>query len=86
MLGAGLAGKGGLYNIGSSRETVIGDLTRAIFEVAGYDAPLDEQPAPPGSVRRRVPDVSKLEALGFEPQTSLEEGLRKCWDAGPRGA
>ena len=82
VLGAGLAGNGGVYNIGSSRETVIGDLTRAIFEVAGYNAPIDEQPAPEGSVRRRVPDVSKLEALGFEPQTSLEDGLRKCWEAG----
>ena len=79
VLGAGLAGQGGLYNIGSSRETRIGDLARAIFKVSGHAAPLDEQPAPPGSVRRRVPDVSKLEALGFAPSTSLEDGLAICW-------
>ena len=81
VLAAGLAGAGGLYNIGASRETVIGDLARAIFEVSGHSAPLDEQPAPPGSVRRRVPDVSRLAALGFEARTSLEDGLRICWDA-----
>lgn len=81
VLAAGLEGAGGLYNIGASRETVIGDLARAIFKVSGHSAPLDEQPAPPGSVRRRVPDVSRLEALGFAPRTSLEDGLAICWDA-----
>jgi len=81
VLDAGLDGRGGIYNIGSSRETVIGDLARAIFRVTGHDAPFEERPAPPGSVRRRVPDVSKLEALGFEPRTDLEQGLAQCWAA-----
>ena len=38
---------------------------------------LEGQPAPPGSVARRCPDLAKLRALtGYEPMVSLEDGLR----------
>ena len=38
---------------------------------------LEGQPAPPGSVARRCPDLAKLRALtGYEPTVSLEDGLR----------
>jgi nucleoside-diphosphate-sugar epimerase len=79
VLGAALEGRGGLYNIGSGVETRIGDLARLVFEVTGFSPKVQDQPAPPGSVRRRVPDVSKLAALGFEPRWKLREGLAQCW-------
>jgi nucleoside-diphosphate-sugar epimerase len=82
VMDAALAGNGGIYNVGCGTETVIGELARLIFEVTGHHPALDEQSAPPGSVRRRVPDISKLAALGFRPEVSLEDGLRGCWDAG----
>ena len=82
VMDAALAGNGGIYNIGCGTETVIGDLARLIFEVTGHHPALDERSAPPGSVRRRVPDISKLAALGFRPEVSLEDGLRGCWEAG----
>jgi len=35
-------------------------------------------PAPVGSVARRCPDLTKLRALtGFEPNVSLDEGVRR---------
>lgn len=74
-------GEGGLFNIGSDRETRIGDLARKVFETAGFAPAVEEQPAPPGSVRRRVPDVSKLAALGFRPAIDLDRGLAECWAA-----
>ena len=76
-----LAGNGGLYNIGSDRETRIGDLARMIFDVTGFHPTVEEQAAPPGSVKRRAPDVTKLRALGFEPDVPLEQGLAGCWKA-----
>ena len=81
VLGAALEGQGGIYNIGSAIETQIGDLARMVFEVTGFHPKIDDQPAPPGSVRRRVPDVAKLRALGFEPRRQLREGLAECWAA-----
>lgn len=80
LLDAGLAGGGGVYNVGSGVETVIRDLARVVFDVTGFHPRVDERAAPPGSVRRRVPDISKLAALGFAPRVALEDGVRACWE------
>jgi UDP-glucose 4-epimerase/UDP-glucuronate decarboxylase len=82
VLGAALEKRGGLYNLGSAVETKIGDLARVVFDVTGFHPRVDEQPAPPGSVRRRVPDVAKLTALGFEPRWKLRDGIAQCWTGG----
>lgn len=76
--------RGGIWNVGSERETVIADLARAVFEVTGHRPRVDARPAPPGSVARRVPDVTKLAGLGFRPRVQLEQGLRACWEAPAR--
>lgn len=73
--------RGGIWNVGSERETVIADLARAVFEVTGHRPRVDARPAPPGSVARRVPDVTKLAGLGFRPRVELDQGLRACWRA-----
>ena len=76
---AGGAAAGGIYNVGSPLETRIDELARIVFRVTGFQPRLEAKPAPEGSVRRRVPDVRKLAALGFEPRIGLEEGIRGCW-------
>ena len=72
--------RAGIWNVGAERETVIADLARTIFDLTGHHPRIDARPAPPGSVARRVPDVSKLAGLGFAPRVDLETGLRECWD------
>ncbi len=82
VLDAGLAGpatNGGIYNVGTGVETRISDLAKLVFDVTGHRPRVDSKPAPPGSVARRVPDVTKLSALGFKPSVSLEDGLARCW-------
>jgi nucleoside-diphosphate-sugar epimerase len=37
-------------------------------------------PAPKGSVSRRCPDITKLKSIGYEKQTSLEEGLNNTFE------
>jgi len=73
--------RAGIWNVGSEHETVIADLAEQVFQVTGHHPRVDARPAPPGSVARRVPDVSKLASLGFAPRVALDEGLRACWDA-----
>jgi UDP-glucose 4-epimerase/UDP-glucuronate decarboxylase len=68
--------RGGIWNVGSERETVIADLARSVFSVTGHRPRVESKPAPPGSVARRVPDVTKLAELGFRPRVGLEDGLR----------
>jgi UDP-glucose 4-epimerase/UDP-glucuronate decarboxylase len=70
-----------IVHIGNdTEETNIGDLTELVLRVAEFHPTLDRQPAPPGAVNRRCPDLSKLRRLtGFAPKVSLEEGVTKTF-------
>ncbi len=72
---------GGIFHIGSREETRILDLAELAFSISGHRPALEQHEAAPGSVRRRVPDVSKLESLGFRPRIGLREGVCGCWEA-----
>jgi UDP-glucose 4-epimerase/UDP-glucuronate decarboxylase len=68
---------GEVVHIGNDdEETNIADLAKLVCRVAGVSPTIVPLPAPPGSVHRRCPDLAKLRALtGYEPATSLEEGV-----------
>lgn len=68
-------------HVGSSEETRIGDLARALFRFAGWTpGTIDARPSPAGSVARRLPDVTLVrEMTGWEATTTLEDGLRRTY-------
>lgn len=66
-------------NIGSSDEICMGSLARALFRIASWH-PMDARtlPTAPGSVARRLPDVSLVKNLtGWQAATELMVGLRE---------
>ena len=74
---------GEIFNIGNTRETSILDLALLIKALSGTPGPLKYKLVPYSAfgkyedVMRRIPDIRKARSvLGFEPKTSLEEGLR----------
>ncbi|WP_306204080.1 NAD-dependent epimerase/dehydratase family protein [Actinoplanes sp. RD1] len=73
---------GQIVHIGNDREeTLIADLAALVLRAASAKADLDPQPAPPGSVHRRCPDLTRLRALtGYEPKVPLEDGVRATFD------
>ena len=72
---------GEIVHIGNDTETNIGDLAKLVLRVADFHPELESRPAPPGSVARRCPDLTKLRALtGYEPAVSLEEGVRRTFE------
>lgn len=68
----------GIYNIGNPVETTVFALAANMAMIAGKlitvkcGTQLREGDAP-----RRKPDISKLTALGYKPEISLDEGLRR---------
>jgi nucleoside-diphosphate-sugar epimerase len=69
---------GEVVNVGGAQEVAIADLGRLMMRVCGLDGPLELHPAPPGSVRRRAPDLAKLRRLtGFAETVPLEEGIAR---------
>jgi UDP-glucose 4-epimerase len=73
---------GGTYHIGTHRENVIKELIDTMFKILGWTPKeLDIKNSPEGSVKRRLPDVSKIKKdIGWEAKVELEEGLRKMTD------
>jgi UDP-glucuronate decarboxylase len=70
---------GQIVHIGDDTEpTKIADLATLVLETSGARPNIEPQPAPPGSVARRSPDLSKLRQLtGYEPTVPLAEGVRR---------
>lgn len=72
---------GEIVHIGSDTETNIGDLSKLVLRVVDFYPELESRPAPPGSVARRCPDLTKLRTLtGYGPTTPLEEGVRRTFE------
>ena len=70
---------GQTYHIGSHEERKINNVVDTVFTLMGWrPQQLDIQASPPGSVTRRLPEISKIKRdTGWEPTTSFEDGLRR---------
>jgi UDP-glucuronate 4-epimerase len=67
-----------LYNIGSHNPVALLDYVAAIENALGRKATIELLPQQPGDVVATYADVEALqEATGFQPSTSLEEGIRR---------
>lgn len=75
------AAAGEIVHIGNDREeTNIADLAALVLKVAGVTPVVSASPAPPGSVARRCPDLTRLRELtGYEPSVALEDGVRSTF-------
>jgi nucleoside-diphosphate-sugar epimerase len=67
-----------IVHIGNSAEEIkIVDLASMLLNILNFEAKLDVQKAPKGSVKRRLPCTDKLKELtGFVAQIPLKEGLK----------
>ena len=66
-----------LYNVGNSRSVEVIELVRLLEQTTGRSAVRELLPMQPGDVLETCADSSDLErAVGFRPNTSIEEGTR----------
>jgi UDP-glucose 4-epimerase len=77
---AALASDGGIFNVGTGRETSVVDLLAAIQGVAGTEVEPELADARPGELQRSVLDVTRVEQeLGWRARHSLADGLAETW-------
>jgi UDP-glucose 4-epimerase len=77
---AALESSGGVFNVGTGRETSVFDLFAAIQAVAGTDGEPEYADARQGELQRSVLDVSRAEReLGWRARHTLDEGLAETW-------
>ena len=77
-----MASKDGLQgetvNLGNPDEKTVLETAQIIKELTGSSSDLNFQQLPKDDPTRRKPDISKAQQLlGWQPQVSLEEGLKK---------
>jgi UDP-glucose 4-epimerase len=73
-------GKGGAFNVGSGVETSVLELHERCRAVSGDDRPPTMAEAREGDLMHSVLDVSRAgRELGWRPEVSLDEGLRRTW-------
>jgi len=66
------------YNVGSETGTKIIDVLRTIFDIAGYEVPIDDLGERPGDVHATYAWSQKLAAAtGWRAQVGLREGLER---------
>lgn len=68
------------FNVGYGREITILELAELIRKVVGYEGKIVMDPSKPDGTPRKLTDISKLKAMGWEPKIDLEEGLKKTYE------
>lgn len=74
-------GVSGAFNLGSAGRITINRLVELLKEGSGIEPVVGYGPLRPGDVRHSLADISAArKAFGFEPEVSLEEGLKEYMD------
>jgi dTDP-L-rhamnose 4-epimerase len=65
-------------NVGSGRATSVRDLAGIIAEQLGVKIePLARGEFRPGEIRSLISDISRIRTIGYEPQTTIEQGIAR---------
>lgn len=70
----------GLVNIGTGEDISIWDLALLIKKITGFEGELIWDSTKPDGTPRKLMDVSKLRALGWEAQIGLEQGIQQVYN------
>jgi len=73
-------GRNEIFNIGNSEEVTIKNLIKMLEQIHGKKITPIFTPLENSGTKRRFPDLTKIKNLGYEPQTSLEIGLKQTYD------
>ena len=66
-------------NVGTGEDVTIKQLAEMIADVVGYDRHINWDTTKPNGTPRKVLNVDKIKALGWEPKISLREGIEKTY-------
>lgn len=69
-----------IYHIGTQDEVSMRELASRMARLLGHELEFKTLEEPMGATRRRLPDTTKLKALGFKPKVSLDAGLKTTMD------
>ena len=66
-------------NVGCGEDLTIRELAEAIAETTGFEGAIEFDASKPDGTPRKLMDSSRLNSLGWKPNTSLKEGLKLAY-------
>jgi GDP-L-fucose synthase len=67
-------------NIGYGEDINIADLANSVGNIVGYSGQIKFDASKPDGAPRKLMNSSRLNALGWKPQVTLESGLKKTYE------
>ena len=67
-------------NVGVGDDVTIAELAALVADVVGYSGEVEWDAAKPDGTPRKLLDVSRISALGWEPQIGLVEGIGSTYE------
>jgi len=68
-----------IINIGVGEDISVSELAELIKEIVGFNGSIEYDRSKPDGTPRKLLDVSKLKALGWQPKVSLREGIERTY-------
>ncbi len=69
----------GLFNVGTGSDVTIRELAETVMAVVSFNGYLSFDTSHPDGTPRKLLDVSRLKALGWEAHTGLHEGITRAY-------
>ena len=70
----------GFVNVGTGIDLTIMDLANLIKDIVGYKGNIETDTTKPDGTPRKLLDVSKLKALGWQSSVTLERGIKMVYE------
>ena len=71
---------GEFINIGAGEDIRIKDLAEMIKSIIGFKGKFIHDTSKPDGMHKKLLDVSRMNYLGWNPKTTLRDGIRKSYE------
>jgi len=69
----------GLFNIGTGEDITIRQLAETVMEIVGFEGDIVYDRSKPDGTPRKLMNVDRMKALGWQASTSLADGIAKAY-------
>jgi GDP-L-fucose synthase len=69
----------GLFNVGTGQDVTIRELAETVMDVVGFSGEIVFDASKPDGTPRKLLNVDRMRALGWQAQISLREGIAKAY-------
>lgn len=70
---------GGFINIGCGEDLTIAELADLVRGIVGFPGEIRFDPSKPDGTPRKLLDISRIRALGWQPLVSLRDGITRTY-------